>query len=97
MFYTYQFKRPELLQLWLVHTCLSSIVKSLTSGEVPEGDNIFPFTNSWFGSAYKVIEHMGVNVICYADDTLVVMAENDISTLGRKVNTALEAMTRWIE
>ncbi len=39
----------------------------------------------------------GVNFICYADDTRVVTAENDISTLERKVNTALEAMTRWIE
>ncbi len=39
----------------------------------------------------------GVNVICYADDTLVVMAENDIPMLERKVNTALEAMTHWIE
>ncbi len=39
----------------------------------------------------------GVNVICYADNTLLVMTENDIPTLERKVNTALKAMTRWIE
>ncbi len=39
----------------------------------------------------------GVNVICYADDTLEVTVENDIQTLKQKVNTTLEAMTRWIE
>ncbi len=39
----------------------------------------------------------GVNIICYVDDTLMVTAENDIPTLERKVNTALEAMTHWIE
>ncbi len=38
-----------------------------------------------------------VNIICYADDTLVVTTENDIPTLERKLNTALEAMTHWIE
>ncbi len=39
----------------------------------------------------------GVNVICYADNTLVVTVEDDIPTLERKINTALEAMTRWIK
>ncbi len=39
----------------------------------------------------------GVNVICYAEYTLVVTAENYIPTLERKVNTVLETMTRWIE
>ncbi len=39
----------------------------------------------------------GVNIICYSDDTLVVTTENDVSTLEQKVNTALEAMTHWIE
>ncbi len=38
-----------------------------------------------------------VNVICLANDTLVVTSENDIPMLEWKVNTPMEAMTCWIE
>ncbi len=38
-----------------------------------------------------------VNIICFADNTLVVMAENDIPIFKRNVNTALTAMTHWIK
>ncbi len=38
-----------------------------------------------------------VNIICYADDTLVVTAEDDIPMLQWKMNTTLEAMTHWIK
>ncbi len=38
-----------------------------------------------------------VSIICYANNTLVVTEEDNISTLERKVNTILETMTHWIE
>ncbi len=38
-----------------------------------------------------------VSIICYAEETLMVTAKNDIPTLEWKVNTTLEAMTCWIE
>ncbi len=39
----------------------------------------------------------GVSIICYINDTQVVTAEDDIPMLKRKINTALEAMTHWID
>ncbi len=44
------------------------------------------------GDYYKVFKTFPFSL-----DPLVVTVENDIPTLEQKVNTALEAMTRWIE
>ncbi len=38
-----------------------------------------------------------VNIICYADDTLLVTMEDDILMLEWKVNITLEAVTSCIE
>ncbi len=71
--------------------------KEMTCG-VPQGSVLRPLLwNITFDDILKEEVPPGVNVICYADDTLVVTAENDIPTLERKVHTALEAMTRCIE
>ncbi len=65
---------------------------------VPQGSVLGPLLwNITFDEILKEEVPLGVNVICYADDTLVVTVENDIPTLERKVNTTLESMTRWIE
>ncbi len=61
---------------------------------------VSPRTLLWniaFDNILKEKVPLGVSVICYVDDPLVVMAEDDISILKRKVNTVLEVMTRWIE
>ncbi len=39
----------------------------------------------------------GVSIMCYANNTLVVIAENNISLLEQNVNATLEAMTCWIQ
>ncbi len=71
--------------------------KEMTCG-IPQGSVLRPLLwNIAFDAILKEEVPPGVNVICYADNTLVVTAEDDIATLERKVNTALEAMMRWIE
>ncbi len=45
----------------------------------------------------SVVSIPRVSIVYYTDNTLVVTAEDDISTLGQKVNTTREAMTHWIE
>ncbi len=62
---------------------------------VPQGSVLgLLLWNVAFGDILKKEEvPPGVNIICYADDNLVVTVENDIPALEWKVNTALEAMT----
>ena len=38
-----------------------------------------------------------VQLICYADDTLVLGSADTVAEVETKVNQALEAVTRWIE
>ncbi len=74
-----------------------TVQKEMTYG-VPQGSMLGPLQwNIAFDDILKEEVPSGVNIICDADDTLVVTAENDIPTPERKVNTTLEAMTRWIE
>ncbi len=71
--------------------------KEMTCG-VPQGSVLGPLLwNTAFDDILKEEVPPGVNVICYADDTLVVTVKNDIPTLEWKVNTAQEVMTRWIK
>ncbi len=53
--------------------------------------------NITFDDILKEEVRTGVSIICYAEDTLVVMGEDDIPILEWKVNTTLEDMTHWIE
>ncbi len=77
--------------------CLGTVRKEMTC-KVPRGSVLGPLLwNIAFDDILKKEVPPGANVICYADDTLVVTVENDIPTIERKVNTALEAMTHWIE
>ncbi len=53
--------------------------------------------NIAFNNILKEDVPLQVNIICCANDTLVVTAEDNIPMLEWKVNTSLEAMTCWIE
>ncbi len=60
----------------------------------PSSDPCYKIT---FDNILKEDVPLGVSIICYTDDTLVVTAEDDIPMFEWKVNTALEAMICWIE
>ncbi len=65
---------------------------------VPQGSFLGPLIwNITFNDILKVDVPCEVSIICYADDNLMVMAEDDIPMLEWKVNTTLEAITCWIE
>ncbi len=53
--------------------------------------------NIIFDNILKEDVPLGMSIIYYTHDTLAVMAEDDIPTLERQVNTALEVTTRYIE
>ncbi len=65
---------------------------------IPQGSVLGPLLwNIAFDNILKVEVPPKVSIICYADDILVVTVEDDIPMLKRKVNTAHEATTCWIE
>ena len=53
--------------------------------------------NVAFNDVFKVELPPGVQLICYADDTLVVGCADTIAEVECRVNQALDAVTRWIE
>ncbi len=78
-------------------TASGTVRKEMTCG-VPQGSVLGRLLwNIAFDDILKEEVSPGVNVICYSDNTMVITAENDIPMLEWKVNTALEAMTHWIE
>ncbi len=75
----------------------SGMVRKEITCEVPQGSVVGPLLwNIVFDDIQKEEAPPGVSIICYTDDSLLVIAEDDIPMLERKVNTALEAMTCWI-
>ncbi len=50
--------------------------------------------NTTFDKILKEEVPPGVTIICYSDDTLVVMAEDDIPMLEWKVNITLDQVSR---
>ncbi len=84
--------------VWYYAQTASGMVKKEMTCEVPQGSALRPLLwNIAFGDILKEEVPLGVSIIWYADDTLVVMAENDIPMLEWKVNTTCEAITRWTE
>ncbi len=78
-------------------TASGMVRKEMTCG-VPQGSVLgFLPWNITFDDILKEAVLLGVSIICYADNPLVVTVEDDIPMLEWKVNTTLKAMTRWIE
>ena len=50
-----------------------------------------------FNGIFKVRLPPGVKLICYADDILMVCTAETILAVERRVNRAIEVVTRWIE
>ncbi len=81
----------------LAQTALSMIRKEIKYG-VPQRSVLRPlFWNTAFDNILKEYFLPRACIICYADDTLVLMALDGMPILEQKINIALDAMTHWIE
>ncbi len=90
---------PDDFRNWVVFTQTASgmVKKEITCG-VLQGSVLRPLLwNIAFDDILKEKVPPEVSIICYTDDTLVVVTEDDTPMLQRKVNTIPEAMTHWIE
>ena len=73
------------------------MTRAVTAG-VPQGSVLGPtLWNVGFNGIFKLQLPPGVQLICYADDTLVVASADTIPKVECRVNWALQAITRWIE
>lgn len=71
--------------------------RDVTSG-VPQGSVLGPLLwNIAFDGVLRVPTPPGTNVICFADDTLMVAEGKTIPELEVRANEAVETVTRWIE
>ncbi len=89
----------DYFQDWVVfvQTASGMVKKEITCG-MPQGVVLGPLLwNITFDDILKREVAPVVCIICYTDDTLVVMAKDDNPVLEWKVYTASEAMTGWIE
>ncbi len=56
-----------------------------------------PALNITFDDTPKKEAQLGVSIIWYDDETMVVIAEDNIPMLEQKVSTTFETMTCWIK
>ena len=78
-------------------TSAGTVRREVTSG-VPQGSVLGPtLWNVAFNGIFKVKLPPGVQLICYADDTLVVGVADTVDEVENRVNRALDDVTRWIE
>ena len=83
---------------WIeAETSAGTVTRAVTAG-VPQGSVLGPtLWNVAFNGILKLLLPPGVQLICYADDTLVVACADTVAEVESRVNQALEALTKWIE
>ncbi len=89
----------DYFQDWIVLAqTASGMIRKDMMCNVPQGSVLesLPWSIT-FDEILKEDVPLAVSIICYIDDTMVVMVEDNIPMLEWKVNITLEAMTCWIE
>ena len=78
-------------------TSAGTVSRKVTCG-VPQG-SVYgpPLWNVGFDPILRLKLPAGVQLICYADDTLVVCTGETVAEVESRVNQVLEALTSWIE
>ena len=71
--------------------------RAVTDG-VPQGSVLGPtLWNIGFNGILKLQLPPGVQILCYADDTLVVACADAVDEVQHMVNKALDTLTKWIQ
>jgi hypothetical protein len=78
-------------------TSAGEVQREVTRG-VPQGSVLGPtLWNVAFNGIFKVKIPKGAQLICYANDTLVVGVADTVAEMEDRVSWALDDVTRWIE